>query len=187
MSALVLNETKILNDAQNALKLDPAQKQPNPKIGSLNCCKKASVIILATTSALAITAAAVAAVFALYIVAGACAAAAVTLALSAIFVSQIKVSQTLLGLIKKLNEKVAALVDEIQDIRKQKVSINVPQTPPQDEMQKKVDELSQELEKAQKALANKSTSPVQPPENKEEIERLKRDRNAERGRAAKRN
>ena len=182
MRAVTLNETTILNDAHNALKLDQAQKQQeatNPKIGTLNNCNKAALIILGTTSALAVTAAVVAAVFASYIVAGACAATAVTLALSAIVVSRIKVSQALLGLIKRLNEKVAALVSEIQDLRKQKAPVNAPIAEPQDDkLQKKVDELSQELENAKKSLADKSPVENYPkenelPENKEKIEKQK--------------
>lgn len=104
--------------AQNALNLDPLIKEPiNPQIANnWHGRKIASVVILGAASLLAAVAAAVAALFSLYVVAATCIAVCTLLTLSTIVVSQIKVSQKILGLIEKLTQTITSQFKQIQDL-----------------------------------------------------------------------
>lgn len=155
-SALTLSgaQKAPINTAQKNQKVDT-----NPKTVALNGHRKAVVIILGISSALALTAGIVAAIFACYIVAAAAAAAFVAFSVSAIVAYKVNVSQKSLNEIEELRKKAdsnQALTKEIEELKKPKTPAS--QTPPaqkdtpalaKNEDSKQLDDLKQKLKIAE--------------------------------------
>ncbi len=144
---------EITFDAQEVLKIDlpPAeQKTVNPKIGFISGRQVIAIAILGCTSLLVATAAVVSAIFASYLVAALCTAALISLVLSTLAVSQIKPSQGVFDLIKRLTQKIKSLFNQIQELKKER---DIPIIYPQEqELKKQIADLTKELDKKNQEL-----------------------------------
>lgn len=159
----------IITKAQKAAFLGDPQKNSKelPKIGAMSGHKVATVVILLSASAIAVTAAAVAAVFASYIAVAVCASVAAALLISAIIASCTTLSKDLLEVIDKLSKKTEnffktnqELDNHLNELRKQQQLPQIQETATQHEsekleLQKQVNELKIKLQESKDSLLKK--------------------------------
>lgn len=167
-SKKIYTEQEIINRAENALLLGtdtPLKPKANPPWNGY----KVAVVILTAGAVLSAIAAVVAAIFFSYIIASICAAAFLTFAVSAAFVSRIKSSEKWGDLVKKLTDKVTKLNQEVLELKtpdNRKIEESIPQplprkinkiekatndkdpqsTPSTAEIQQQIDELNAEIQ-----------------------------------------
>lgn len=167
---------EVINDAQKVLNLgntNAKKEAPDPKIANNWYGRKViTVVVLATASVLAATAAVVTAIFHAYIIAAICAAAFLTLALSAVLAGRIKLSDSLLDLIKKLTDRVRNLYNQVQELQNKEKQVNPPVTSNKNDkevIEKQQNEIKR-LEREFQELKNQNKEQ----ELKKEIEELKK-------------
>lgn len=169
--------SKVIKNAREALALGievpKNQKEKAPaKISTLNGHKIAAIGVLGASTGLVITAGVIATLFASYIVAALCAAAAVTLIVSAILIGQIKASKDISNLIIDLTNKVKGFFKQIQDgeavDKKNKELIQ--------DRQNEIDRLKKDLENFENNKENiPKAIPVQVPQVKNNNEDLQKE------------
>lgn len=158
MSALTLSgvQKAPINVAQKNQK-----DETNPKTVTLSGHRKAVVIISGISAGLALTAAVVASVFALYIVAAVAAAAFVAFSISTLVALKVNVSQKSLNDIEDLRKKAGnsqALTKQIEELKKQTIPTPQKDTPvigkteKNEESLKQLDDLRKKLKNAEEEV-----------------------------------